>query len=366
MDITRVRLIRYSLPFRSPYVTAAGAVTHREGFVVELAVDSGLIGLGEASLLPHVRQGIDALEASLRQLGERAAGADMAEFGGAVAIKREAGWPAFSMALTDAVARARGNAVASLFPEAPRHDVNVNALIDGRDADAVAGPAATARARGFTAVKLKVGMVESVEEERARVAAAREAIGDGPKLRLDANGAWAESRAIEMLRVLVTYDIEYIEQPVAPRNLDALRRVREAGIVPVAADEDAFDAASAEKVLEAGAADVLIIKPLQFSGIGAARATAARAHATGVDTVVTTSIDSGVGTALALQLAASLPGERAHGLATLSLLENDLILEPGLPVQGGRMHLPDAPGLGVELDEGAIAKYGVGVWEFRA
>ena len=82
MDITYARVIRYRVPFVSSYVTSAGSAAHREGFIVHIETDIGAWGLGEASYLPHVTDGLDALEASLRRLGERAAGTDMAEFTG--------------------------------------------------------------------------------------------------------------------------------------------------------------------------------------------------------------------------------------------------------------------------------------------
>ena len=85
------------------------------------------------------------------------------------------------------------------------------------------------------------------------------------------------------------------------------------------------------------------------------------AHLSGRSALITTSIDTGIGTALALHLAATLPDEAlAHGLATLDLLEDDLIEEPGLPVVRGMMRLPDTPGLGVELDEEALMRYSDG------
>jgi L-alanine-DL-glutamate epimerase-like enolase superfamily enzyme len=280
--------------------------------------------------------------------------------GSGTADKDAAAWAPLSIAGWDAAARMHGVPLAQLLNPDAAGAVAVNALIGGRQVEAVREAALAARQEGFGAVKLKVGLAASVEEEMRRVAACREAMGPGVKLRLDANGAWEEDRAMEVLAALASYDIEYVEQPVAAGRLGVLRRVREASPVRVAADEDVTDGASAALVLQAEAADVLVLKPLQSGGVVGSCMVTTAAAAAGAAVTLTTSIDSGIGTAAALQLAAATAPERAHGLATLSLLADDLVLTPGLVIVNGRMRLPDAPGLGVELDEAALAGYATG------
>jgi L-alanine-DL-glutamate epimerase-like enolase superfamily enzyme len=105
-----------------------------------------------------------------------------------------------------------------------------------------------------------------------------------------------------------------------------------------------------------------VIKPARLGGLSIARYIAKVASAAGLGVVVTTTIDTGIGTAAALHLAASLPDEgRAHGLATASLLQDDLLTTPPT-VERGYMSLPDAPGLGVDLDEARAAQY-LGAWQ---
>ncbi len=190
------------------------------------------------------------------------------------------------------------------------------------------------------------------------MAAVREALGPEIKLRIDANGAWSEEQAVRAVRELERFDLEMVEQPVAAGDLRGLARVRAAVGVPIAADEDVTDLEAAERVLEAGAADVLIVKPMVVGGLRPARRIIELAAAAGAEAVVTTTIDAGIGTAAALHLAATLPpGGPACGLATGSLLAADLITPP-LVARCGRMELPEGPGLGVELDEGQLARHG--------
>jgi L-alanine-DL-glutamate epimerase-like enolase superfamily enzyme len=249
---------------------------------------------------------------------------------------------------------------------APAQEVPANALVAAASPEDAARLAAEARDAGYETVKLKAGMAPDAATEARRVAAVREAVGTGVKLRLDANGAWSEQQAVETLAALAEYDIEYVEQPIAPGDLEALKRVRVASRIPIAADEDVSDLASARRVIETGAADLLVFKPQALGNFHSTAYMVGRARANGVKVVVTTSIDAGIGTAAALHLAAAMDNGLAHGLATLPLLEDDLIEVPGLGVERGRMRLPGGVGLGVELDEDALDRYTAGRWEVRA
>ncbi|HEX5369361.1 MAG TPA: mandelate racemase/muconate lactonizing enzyme family protein, partial [Dehalococcoidia bacterium] len=276
---------------------------------------------------------------------------------------------AIETALLDAGARSSGHPLAELLaehfhikasgtlPELPGA-VPVNATIAARNTEVAAAEALASIASGFGCVKLKVGMEASVEDEVTRVSAVREIIGPDVRLRLDANGAWDETRAIETIRALEACDIELIEQPVPADDLAALGHVRDAVITTIAADEALFDYASAERAMQY--ADLLVLKPMRLGGLSVSRYIAQSALAGQRDVIVTTTIDTGIGTAMALQLAASLPANgRAHGLATAGHLEDDLLVET-LNVKRGAMVLPEAPGLGVELDEAALLRHSDG------
>jgi L-alanine-DL-glutamate epimerase-like enolase superfamily enzyme len=262
-------------------------------------------------------------------------------------------------ALLDAVARRAGVPLARWLDSGAADRVPVNALVSARQPDRAAAEAAAAVAHGFATVKLKVGTARSTAAEVERVAAVRSALGPGPRLRLDANGAWGEEEAVALLRRLERFDLELVEQPVAADDLAALARVRRSVGVAVAADEAVTGVDAARRVVAAGAADVLVVKPMVVGGLGPAREVAAVARAAGLGVVVTTTVDAGVGTAAALHLAASLGESRmAHGLATAGLLESDLLVEE-IGVCGGVMAVPGGEGLGVGVDWGAVERHRV-------
>ncbi|MSQ61754.1 MAG: o-succinylbenzoate synthase [Dehalococcoidia bacterium] len=372
MKIRALRWTAYRLPYREAFATAsatAATSSCREGLLLRLTTDAdvaGAIGLGDAAPLPERGGDIGEVLTALARLAPRLIGAAEGD-----ALNQLSALPgpsaaalacALDTALLDVAARARNTTVASLLA-APqvlggRASVAVNATIGAPSLEAAVRHAEAARAVGFPCVKLKLGMAATVAEERERVAAVRAALGPDVRLRVDANGAWDAERAIAVLRALADLDIEYVEQPTPPGDFAALAEVAAVSPIPVAVDEDVLDLDSARRLLATGAG-ILIVKPMTVGGLRPARRIVEMALAAGAQAVVTTTIDSGVGVAAALHLAASLtqPDEStAHGLATGPLLEHDLLAR-SIPIVAGRMALPDGPGLGVAIDELALARY---------
>jgi o-succinylbenzoate synthase len=192
-----------------------------------------------------------------------------------------------------------------------------------------------------------------LEQDLARVRALRHAAGPDVRLRLDANQEWGVEEALAALRALAPLGLEYVEQPVEADAIADLARVRRESGVAVAADEAVRDPAAARRVLDQEAADVLILKPMVLGGLAAARDVAEAARARGVGVVVTSMIESAVGRAGALHLAASLgPTGHAHGVATGDLLARDVAAGPSL--ERGVVAVPGEPGLGVAVEDAIL------------
>lgn len=218
------------------------------------------------------------------------------------------------------------------WPAPQRASVRVNAIIPAVDSGRAALLARQALlVHGCDTVKVKVG--SGLVEDEARVAAIRDVLGSRGTIRIDANTAWSVEQATTSLRRLAAYGLEYVEQPCA--TLDACAELRCAIDVPIAVDEslrrsaDPMDATLHARIREA--ADVLIIKAQPVGGVAAGLAIA---ESVGIRVVVSGSLDSSVGLASGLALAAALPVEATCGLGTGSLLAADLVEAPLLPVQG--------------------------------
>jgi o-succinylbenzoate synthase len=333
-----------------------GPLASREGVLLSLRDADGRVGYGEATPLPAF--GTETLDAALRSLEACAA-----SLGGADPGEPEdlLGWidrrclltstarAAIDCALHDLAAREAGQSMASWLAAKrgcrARSTVTVSALLVSGSPGALASEAQRAVEAGFRTLKLKVG-VGPVSSDLERLAAVRGAVDPATRIRVDANGAWSPDQARDRLEALAPFDLEFVEQPVAADDVAGLARVRRDATVPVAADESACSEAELRAVLDADAADLVILKPSATGGISRARAAVGLARAAGVEVVPTSFLDGAVAVLAALHLASSLPGSLpACGLATSALLENDLA-PPPMP-EDGRLRVPREPGLGV-------------------
>ncbi len=186
---------------------------------------------------------------------------------------------------------------------------------------------------GCRTAKVKVaepGQPESAD--LARVEAVRDAIGPAGRIRVDANGGWDVPTAARMLTALAKYELEYAEQPCATlAELTSLRRLVD---VPLAADESIRKADDPLKVRAAGAADIVVIKVAPLGGVAAALRVA---QTCGLPAVVSSAIETSVGLAAGVALAAALPElDYDCGLATMSLLTTD-VTAASLVAVGGQL-----------------------------
>jgi len=213
-------------------------------------------------------------------------------------------------------------AACSGWPPPARHRVGVNVTVPAvgpdRAREIVAGS-------GCRTAKVKVAEAGQADaDDLARVAAVREAMGPAGRIRVDANGAWDVAHAERMLAALAPFGLEYAEQPCA--TLPELAELRRRVDVPLAADESIRRADDPLAVRAAGAADIVVLKVQPLGGVRAALRVAA---ACGLPVVVSSAIESSVGLAAGVALAAALP-ELPYdcGLATMSLLTGDVTADP--------------------------------------
>lgn len=215
------------------------------------------------------------------------------------------------------------------WPAPLRDTVPVNAIVPAVDADSAAR---LVRESGCSSVKVKVAEPgQSFGDDVARVAAVREALGPEGRVRIDANGAWSTDQAIAALATLSSFDLEYVEQPCA--TLVECAAVRLATDVPIAIDEALRLADDPHHVVGLReAADVLVLKVPPLGGV---RPALAVADTYALPCVVSSALDTSVGLAAGLALAASLPElSYACGLGSGRLLTADVTDDRLLPGGG--------------------------------
>jgi o-succinylbenzoate synthase len=349
--------------------TAHQQIAVREGAIIEIYTDDGAAGVGEIAPLPEftgsTMQDILPLLPYVAEYLQNKTLSDalsiLHDNFNTIASSARYG---IETALLDAQGKYEGLSLSSFLAQPSslnrngqvvRSAVAVNTVIGTMSIDATVERAHEAVATGFRCIKLKMGREPEIEV--GRVKAVRAAVGPSIDLRLDANEGWTRAQAGSILTRCADFDIQYVEQPLSRNDLEGMRALRRRVSIPIAVDEALSDFASAQRVLAAEAADIFIIKPQLSGGLYNAQRMLQLANEHELRSVITSSIETGIGVAAALHLAASSPEVTlACGLGTLPMLENDLI-SGALPIYRGRIQVPDGPGLGVALDRAALAIY---------
>jgi muconate cycloisomerase len=373
MKITRLESIPVRVPLKPELAIRGGrGLSHVVSpfLLVRVHTDTGLTGIGEASCTPRwsgedqVTAGhfVDNYFAS-QLVGENFDDVHRltAKFSGAVANNYFTK-AAVEMALWDLAGKVQGVPVWRLFGQRTREFVPTKWSVSGVEPAKAAEIAAWAVSRGFTKMKVKVGIDPPSDIDRVR--AVRAAVGPHIKLGIDANGGWpTPAIAIPTINCLCDEsDIYFAEQPVPPGDHAALAEVRHNVPVPIIADESIYSLADAKMLARAEAADVFSIYTGKAGGIGPAFEIAKFAESVGIKCTIGSNLELGVGSAAMIHLALSAPALDADNFPCDIIgplfYEGDLLTRP-LPIAPGSARLHDAPGLGIELDDELVEEFRV-------
>lgn len=353
--IARIDFRPLRIPLRKPFVIALGRLDCAENVVVRIETGSGLAGYGECSPFRTINGesaatacavaadlkacllGLDALDtgACVRRMD--------AVIHGNTSIKS-----AFDIALHDLAAQVTGLPLHALLggrrqtmPLVTDYTVSLGGV------DEMAAEAAALSARGFPAIKVKLG--GTLDDDLCRIRAVRAAVPRGIPLRLDANQGWSLETAIRLLAQLGGMNIEFCEEPIPRWDFMRLAKVRQASAVPVMADESCGDEHDLRRLIDLGACDCVNIKLGKTGGLHRARKMVRMAEAAGMK----------------LQIGGFLESRLAMTASAHLALTSDCIawcdfdpplMQAGDPVRGGLaygpggvMTLPEGPGLGASI-----------------
>ncbi|HUF95334.1 MAG TPA: o-succinylbenzoate synthase [Acidimicrobiia bacterium] len=252
----------------------------------------------------------------------------------AVLVRGPAGWGEFSpfpdypAEVTTRWLASALEAACSTLPEPGRSRIPVNVTIPAVSPEIAA---ALVMESGARTAKVKVGDPgTSPEDDEERLDAVVEALGPGGQVRIDVNALWTLDEATERLRQLSRFEFEYVEQPVA--TIEEMIELRRRTGVRLAADELVRLSPDPLRVVESGAADVLVVKVQPMGGVGRVVDFASRSQ---IPVVISSALETSVGMYSGL-LAASLLEDLPYacGLGTVSLLQGDPTLEPRVGFDG--------------------------------
>ncbi len=324
----------------NPFVIARGGASEYTRVHVTLTDADGVQGLGEAAPSAFYGETADTVVAALEALRPIVAGADP--------------WALEDLEAT--MARAlHGNAAARAAVSAAAHDLVGRRLgvplyklwgLTAANAPPSSFTIAIAptedelvrrveQASAYPVLKVKLGTDRDDDIVRAVRGAA-----PGKVIRVDANAAWTPKHAVAMIERLARYGVEFVEQPVPPDDVEGLRFVRERSALPIIADESCVTSADIPRLV--GAVDGINIKLAKCGGLREAQRMIAAARAHGMRVMMGCMIETSLGITAAAHLAPLLDYADLDGAA---LLADDPYM--GATITGGRIGIPDAPGLGV-------------------
>jgi L-alanine-DL-glutamate epimerase-like enolase superfamily enzyme len=329
--------------------------------VVKVTTDDGLVGWGESCSGADVR----SVEAAIQAMTPLALGRspwnaeairdDVYRYGhwSFRAPTGNFAWAGIEMALWDIRGKAAEQPLYRLFGGLRRPEVSYFYYLAVGNPEDVASQCARGLELGFDVFYLKVGT--DFSHELAMVAAAREALGTTPRLRLDANGSWTLPQARRCLDLLEPYDIDFVEQPVREHPIAQLAELRGRGIA-IAANEGLWTEADALDRIIARAADVFCFSPYWVGSLAGFHRLAHLVNLLGLEVCKHTHGELGITAAACHHLLLTLPAVVDGNQHTAHMVLHDVIRDP-LPIATGpSWGIPDAPGLGVEIDDEALAE----------
>jgi L-alanine-DL-glutamate epimerase-like enolase superfamily enzyme len=326
--------------------------------IVEIKTDEGLVGWGEAFGYGQPLAAAAMVNHTLRPL---LIGRDPADIRGIVdALYRKThlfgrygvtifGISGVEIALWDLAGKRAGQPLYRLLGGAESREVKAYAsLVRYADREQMGEHAARALKEGYEMIKLHQIDVESVR-------AAREAIGDGVPLTVDINCEWTPSHAAQMAMAMDEYDLFWLEEPVwPPEDYAGLAEVNEATGVPLASGENACTAHQFKLMMEARAVTYPQPSVIKVGGIAEFLKIATLAEAYNLS-LAPHSPYFGPGFLATLHLLAHT--RQARWIEKLYIeLEHPIFIRP-IPLQNATYTVPDAPGLGLEVDPGVLKRY---------
>jgi len=318
--------------------TGAGGIGDRGGLRLMITTTDGHIGLGETAPIPGVDgPGIESLGREIADWSAKAEGKVPDELLSTIDDVAMHSLARFAVhtALVDLVSAAAELPLSQYLRAGSPGTVPVNALVSATNPGAVHSQVSELVAQGVQAIKLKVG-ITSATADVTRIIAASEAAGPAVELRIDANKAWDRETTERVLGRVGRHRISYLEDPTPEPS--EFGDIASSTGVPIAID--VTPGMDLEHVLETTEVSVLVIKPAAIGGVDRIL-DLSRKHRD-LDIVISSSIDREIALAAAIHVAAALPGQRAHGLATGAIVRS---MPEELIASGGHVAVPTSLGV---------------------
>jgi len=260
------------------------------------------------------------------------------------------------LAMWDIAGKASGLPVAELLGGILREEVDLAACMGIQSYDRAGEIASFYVEEGYSTLKTKAGADPDEDFEMAR--GVYDAVGDRLQLRLDPNRAYTRDQAAELAKRLEQFDLQYFEQPITAEPLSDARWLRGQTTTPIALNESVVFPDSVIRILKEDAASHILPDTHIAGGILPCVQIGHICAAAGVPCIMHCGHDLGPKTAAMIHIAASGPGYSLANDCTYFGLVDDIITER-IPINRGKMRVPDRPGLGIECDLDKLRHYSI-------
>jgi L-alanine-DL-glutamate epimerase-like enolase superfamily enzyme len=361
LRITRVEATPLAIPLAQEFHWAGGAQVGANLVLYTVHTDEGVVGYGES-----IGEDPGAVAAFGELMARQVVGRSPADIEAILrSVWSKGRWrftPQFTqlvfagieVACWDALGRALGVPTRTFFGGSVHDELDYFGFVQGDDPDTLARHARDLAREGHRVIYMKVG--RGARDDDACVAAVREAIGPDPLLRIDPNEMWDLATAVDRIRRLERYDLDWVEQPVPAQDVAGLAHVRRSVGTKIAADQAVFTTGQLRAVLDREAADVIVQGSHDAGGLYRFKQQAFVCEAHGLRVNRHAFMESEVSFLANAEVAATIPNLTLGNQQMHQLLGERLTLGPPPDLAGGRFRLGDAPGHGFEVDGDAVAR----------
>jgi L-Ala-D/L-Glu epimerase len=360
--IRSIEIYKLFIELKEPFVISLGAQNDVQNIIVIIRTGDGCAGYGECSPYMSINgESVDTCFIVGQYLGRVLVGTNALDINTCMEVMDHTIYgntsikSAFDIALHDIAAQHSGVPLYKFLGGNNNKVLETDYTVSFGNPAKMASDAIRIVEQGFPAVKVKLGEAKDIDVDRIR--SIREAIGQQHPLRIDANQGWKTAdKAIEVLKALAPFDVEYCEEPILRHRFMELNRVSEESPIPIMADESCSDEHDAERLIQLNACQMFNIKLGKSSGFHKALKIARLGAQAGITMQVGGFMESRLGMTASAHLA--LANDHIHhcDFDTPLMFTEDPVIGGIKYLDKGVVEVPDTPGLGAVIDEAYLKK----------
>jgi L-alanine-DL-glutamate epimerase-like enolase superfamily enzyme len=360
--IRSIEIYKLFIALKEPFIISLGPQNDVQNIIVIIRTEDGCTGYGECSPYMSINgESIDTCFIVGQYFAKVLKGKNALDIAGCVEAMDKTIYgnasikSAFDIALHDIAAQHSGLPLYKFLGGEKNKVLETDYTVSIGDPQKMQSDAIKIKEQGFPAVKVKLG--ESKEKDVERIKAIREGIGNEHPLRIDANQGWQTSdNAINVLKALAEYNIEYCEEPILRSRFMELRKVSEASPIPIMADESCGDEMDAERLIQLNACKMFNIKLGKSSGIYKGLKIARLGAKANMSMQVGGFMESRLGMTASAHLALANSHIHHCDFDTPLMFTEDPVIGGINYLNKGIVDVPDTPGLGAVIDESFLKK----------